>query len=142
MQFFVDCITVPSSYAVLMFLLHFLTSLRGSAWANTLSQNMQTILLFLYVWWKKIHHETWGGRAHLLGGLLGTCFEKATWRKGGVFTQIRSSPPPPTGLLVLIVPLESLETFQSNPFSLRSQDGPGTACRSGARSSAWPSPAC
>lgn len=68
-RFFVDCITVPSSYAVLMFLLHFLTSLRGSAWANTLSQNMQTILLFLYVWWKKIHHETWGGRAHLLGGL-------------------------------------------------------------------------
>uniref|UniRef100_A0A8D2L491 Multidrug and toxin extrusion protein n=1 Tax=Varanus komodoensis TaxID=61221 RepID=A0A8D2L491_VARKO len=33
----------------------------GSAWANTLSQNLQAILLFLYVWCKKIHKETWGG---------------------------------------------------------------------------------
>ncbi|XP_067165762.1 multidrug and toxin extrusion protein 2 isoform X2 [Apteryx mantelli] len=34
---------------------------RGSAWANTVSQYTQAILLFLYVWWKKIHVETWGG---------------------------------------------------------------------------------
>ncbi|KAM6049080.1 multidrug and toxin extrusion protein 2-like [Chlamydotis macqueenii] len=33
----------------------------GSAWANTVSQYTQAILLFLYVWWKKIHVETWGG---------------------------------------------------------------------------------
>uniref|UniRef100_A0A8D0GW01 Multidrug and toxin extrusion protein n=1 Tax=Sphenodon punctatus TaxID=8508 RepID=A0A8D0GW01_SPHPU len=33
----------------------------GSAWANTTSQYTQTILLFLYVWWKKMHTETWGG---------------------------------------------------------------------------------
>uniref|UniRef100_A0A8B9F4V6 Multidrug and toxin extrusion protein n=1 Tax=Amazona collaria TaxID=241587 RepID=A0A8B9F4V6_9PSIT len=33
----------------------------GSAWANTVSQYTQAILLFLYVWWKKIHVDTWGG---------------------------------------------------------------------------------
>ncbi|XP_061326277.1 multidrug and toxin extrusion protein 2-like isoform X2 [Pezoporus flaviventris] len=33
----------------------------GSAWANTVSQYSQAILLFLYVWWKKIYVETWGG---------------------------------------------------------------------------------
>uniref|UniRef100_A0A8C6IS25 Multidrug and toxin extrusion protein n=1 Tax=Melopsittacus undulatus TaxID=13146 RepID=A0A8C6IS25_MELUD len=33
----------------------------GSAWANTVSQYTQAILLFLYVWWKKIYVETWGG---------------------------------------------------------------------------------
>ncbi|XP_027328481.3 multidrug and toxin extrusion protein 2-like [Anas acuta] len=33
----------------------------GSAWANTVSQYTQAILLFLYVRWKKIHVETWGG---------------------------------------------------------------------------------
>ncbi|XP_071431167.1 multidrug and toxin extrusion protein 2-like [Pithys albifrons albifrons] len=33
----------------------------GSAWANTVSQYTQAILLFLYVWWKKIHVKTWGG---------------------------------------------------------------------------------
>ncbi|PKU37776.1 multidrug and toxin extrusion protein 2-like [Limosa lapponica baueri] len=33
----------------------------GSAWANTVSQYTQAILLFLYVWWKKMHVETWGG---------------------------------------------------------------------------------
>ncbi|XP_043859548.1 multidrug and toxin extrusion protein 2-like [Dromiciops gliroides] len=34
---------------------------QGSAWANTTSQFTQAFLLFLYVWWKKIHVETWGG---------------------------------------------------------------------------------
>ncbi|XP_064425115.1 multidrug and toxin extrusion protein 2-like [Latimeria chalumnae] len=33
----------------------------GSAWANTISQFTQTILLFLYIWWKKLYVETWGG---------------------------------------------------------------------------------
>ncbi|XP_009070826.1 PREDICTED: multidrug and toxin extrusion protein 2-like, partial [Acanthisitta chloris] len=33
----------------------------GSAWANTVSQYTETILLILYVWWKKIHVKTWGG---------------------------------------------------------------------------------
>ncbi|XP_039218187.1 multidrug and toxin extrusion protein 2-like isoform X2 [Crotalus tigris] len=33
----------------------------GSAWANTLSQNLQAFLLFLFIWWRKIHKETWGG---------------------------------------------------------------------------------
>ncbi|XP_038231317.1 multidrug and toxin extrusion protein 2-like [Dermochelys coriacea] len=33
----------------------------GSAWSNTLSQYTQAVLLFLYVWWKKIHVKTWGG---------------------------------------------------------------------------------
>ncbi|KAL7986906.1 hypothetical protein Chor_005825 [Crotalus horridus] len=33
----------------------------GSAWANTLSQNLQAFLLFLFIWWRNIHKETWGG---------------------------------------------------------------------------------
>ncbi|XP_005001724.2 multidrug and toxin extrusion protein 2-like isoform X1 [Cavia porcellus] len=33
----------------------------GSAWANTTSQFFLSALLFLYVWWKKIHVDTWGG---------------------------------------------------------------------------------
>uniref|UniRef100_A0A8D2B7X2 Multidrug and toxin extrusion protein n=1 Tax=Sciurus vulgaris TaxID=55149 RepID=A0A8D2B7X2_SCIVU len=33
----------------------------GSAWANTTSQFVLSALLFLYVWWKKIYVDTWGG---------------------------------------------------------------------------------
>ncbi|KAI1231771.1 hypothetical protein IHE44_0007406 [Lamprotornis superbus] len=33
----------------------------GSAWANTVSQYTQVILLVLYMWWRKIHVKTWGG---------------------------------------------------------------------------------
>uniref|UniRef100_A0A452H6G4 S47A2 protein n=1 Tax=Gopherus agassizii TaxID=38772 RepID=A0A452H6G4_9SAUR len=33
----------------------------GSAWSNTVSQYTQAVLLFLYVWWKKIYVKTWGG---------------------------------------------------------------------------------
>uniref|UniRef100_A0A670KPS6 Multidrug and toxin extrusion protein n=1 Tax=Podarcis muralis TaxID=64176 RepID=A0A670KPS6_PODMU len=44
-----------------VFLYSFGLGVVGSAWANTLSQNLQALLLFLYVWWKKIHKETWGG---------------------------------------------------------------------------------
>ncbi|XP_054857624.1 multidrug and toxin extrusion protein 1-like [Eublepharis macularius] len=34
---------------------------RGSAWANTIAQYSQAIILFLYIRWKKLHVETWGG---------------------------------------------------------------------------------
>ncbi|XP_060114987.1 multidrug and toxin extrusion protein 1 [Heteronotia binoei] len=34
---------------------------RGSAWANTIAQYSQAIFLFLYIRWKKLHVETWGG---------------------------------------------------------------------------------
>ncbi|XP_070801018.1 multidrug and toxin extrusion protein 2-like [Pituophis catenifer annectens] len=44
-----------------IFLHTFKLGVVGSAWANTLSQNLQAFLLFLFVWWKKIHKETWGG---------------------------------------------------------------------------------
>ncbi|XP_062816738.1 multidrug and toxin extrusion protein 1 isoform X1 [Anolis carolinensis] len=44
-----------------VFLYTFDLGVVGSAWANTLSQNLQPLLLFLYVWWKKIHKKTWGG---------------------------------------------------------------------------------
>ncbi|XP_061461261.1 nucleoredoxin isoform X2 [Rhineura floridana] len=44
-----------------VFLYSFELGVVGSAWANTLSQNLQAVLLFLYVWWKKMHKETWGG---------------------------------------------------------------------------------
>ncbi|XP_072796214.1 multidrug and toxin extrusion protein 2-like [Vicugna pacos] len=33
----------------------------GSAWANTASQFFLSALLFLYMWWKKVHVDTWGG---------------------------------------------------------------------------------
>nr|XP_060613620.1 multidrug and toxin extrusion protein 2-like [Anolis sagrei ordinatus] len=46
-----------------VFLYTFDLGVVGSAWANTLSQNLQPLLLFLYVWWKKIHKKTWGGCA-------------------------------------------------------------------------------
>ncbi|XP_045634189.1 LOW QUALITY PROTEIN: multidrug and toxin extrusion protein 2-like [Ursus americanus] len=41
----------------------------GSAWANTTSQFLLSALLFLYVWWKKIHVDTWGG-------WTGDCFQE------------------------------------------------------------------
>uniref|UniRef100_A0A670YIP9 Multidrug and toxin extrusion protein n=1 Tax=Pseudonaja textilis TaxID=8673 RepID=A0A670YIP9_PSETE len=44
-----------------IFLHSFKLGVVGSAWANTLSQNLQAFLLFLFIWWKKIHKETWGG---------------------------------------------------------------------------------
>lgn len=34
---------------------------RGSAYANTISQFMQTIFLFLYIVLKKLYLETWTG---------------------------------------------------------------------------------
>ncbi|XP_047612651.1 multidrug and toxin extrusion protein 2-like isoform X5 [Phacochoerus africanus] len=35
--------------------------MQGSAWANTTSQFFLCALLFLYLRWKKIHVDTWGG---------------------------------------------------------------------------------
>uniref|UniRef100_A0A8C6C7T4 Multidrug and toxin extrusion protein n=1 Tax=Monodon monoceros TaxID=40151 RepID=A0A8C6C7T4_MONMO len=45
--------------ALLLYALDF--GVAGSAWANTTSQFSLSALLFLYVWWKKIHVHTWGG---------------------------------------------------------------------------------
>ncbi|MEE6504690.1 hypothetical protein FKM82_005293 [Ascaphus truei] len=33
----------------------------GSAWANTISQILQMLFLFLYIVWKRLYVETWGG---------------------------------------------------------------------------------
>uniref|UniRef100_A0A5F9DEI9 Multidrug and toxin extrusion protein n=1 Tax=Oryctolagus cuniculus TaxID=9986 RepID=A0A5F9DEI9_RABIT len=45
--------------ALLLYALHL--GVVGSAWANTTSQFFLSALLFLYVWWKRIHVDTWGG---------------------------------------------------------------------------------
>lgn len=43
----------------------FLVSIpRGSAWANTISQYVQAILLFFYIVWRKLYVDTWGGTDH------------------------------------------------------------------------------
>uniref|UniRef100_A0A670YMZ4 Multidrug and toxin extrusion protein n=1 Tax=Pseudonaja textilis TaxID=8673 RepID=A0A670YMZ4_PSETE len=44
-----------------IFLYQFNMGVRGSAWANTIAQYAQAITLFLYIKWKKLHVETWGG---------------------------------------------------------------------------------
>nr|XP_020664759.1 multidrug and toxin extrusion protein 1 isoform X1 [Pogona vitticeps] len=62
-----------------VFLYTFELGVVGSAWANTLSQNLQAILLFLYVWWKKIHKETWGGMISVVElGAQSIIYELAT----------------------------------------------------------------
>ncbi|XP_059938767.1 multidrug and toxin extrusion protein 2-like [Mesoplodon densirostris] len=45
--------------ALLLYALDF--GVVGSAWVNTTFQFFLSALLFLYVWWKKIHVNTWGG---------------------------------------------------------------------------------
>ncbi|XP_029467931.1 multidrug and toxin extrusion protein 1-like isoform X2 [Rhinatrema bivittatum] len=49
--------------AVVNYVLLFVLDLgvAGSAWANTISQFSQAILLFIYIRVKKLHVETWGG---------------------------------------------------------------------------------
>ncbi|KAG8122482.1 hypothetical protein E2320_017979 [Naja naja] len=76
---------------------------RGSAWANTLSQNLQAFLLFLFVWWKKIHKETWGGWTmeclqewgpfiHLaLPSMFMTCIEWWTFEIGSFLAGLMST---------------------------------------------------
>ncbi|XP_062816737.1 multidrug and toxin extrusion protein 2 isoform X2 [Anolis carolinensis] len=44
-----------------IFLYQLEMGVRGSAWANTIAQYSQAISLFLYIRWKKLHVETWGG---------------------------------------------------------------------------------
>ncbi|XP_077168624.1 multidrug and toxin extrusion protein 2-like isoform X2 [Paroedura picta] len=44
-----------------VFLYELEMGVRGSAWANTIAQYSQAIVLFLYIRWKKLHVETWGG---------------------------------------------------------------------------------
>ncbi|KAL8199051.1 UNVERIFIED_CONTAM: hypothetical protein K2H54_032936, partial [Gekko kuhli] len=44
-----------------VFLYELEMGVRGSAWANTIAQYSQAIILFLYIRWKKLHVETWGG---------------------------------------------------------------------------------
>lgn len=59
---------------------------RGSAWANTASQYTQAILLFLFVWWKKIHVQTWGGTLQSL-----TLQQTSAWPWGfGTVTSTRA----------------------------------------------------
>ncbi|XP_018422770.1 PREDICTED: multidrug and toxin extrusion protein 1-like [Nanorana parkeri] len=48
----------------------------GSAWANTISQYLQAILLFGYIVWRKLYVDTWGGWSM-------ACFEE--W---GSFTRL------------------------------------------------------
>lgn len=38
---------------------------RGSAVANSLSQMIICLLLFGYIWWKKLHQQTWGGEINI-----------------------------------------------------------------------------
>ncbi|XP_070591515.1 multidrug and toxin extrusion protein 1-like [Erythrolamprus reginae] len=53
-----NIINVLANY---IFLYQFDMGVKGSAWANTISQYAQAITLFLYIKWKKLHVETWGG---------------------------------------------------------------------------------
>ncbi|XP_007939678.1 multidrug and toxin extrusion protein 2 [Orycteropus afer afer] len=53
-----NCVNGLANYA-LVFVLNL--GVRGSAYANTISQFMQTIFLFLYIVLKKLHLETWAG---------------------------------------------------------------------------------
>ncbi|XP_029142388.1 multidrug and toxin extrusion protein 1-like [Protobothrops mucrosquamatus] len=53
-----NIINVLANY---IFLYQFHMGVRGSAWANTIAQYAQAISLFLYIKWKKLHVETWGG---------------------------------------------------------------------------------
>ncbi|XP_014708649.1 multidrug and toxin extrusion protein 2 isoform X1 [Equus asinus] len=58
-----NCINCLANY-VLVSLLSL--GVRGSAYANTISQFVQTIFLFLYIVQKKLHLETWAGLLSVL----------------------------------------------------------------------------
>uniref|UniRef100_A0A3Q2DT67 Multidrug and toxin extrusion protein n=1 Tax=Cyprinodon variegatus TaxID=28743 RepID=A0A3Q2DT67_CYPVA len=67
----------------------------GSAVANSLSQMIICLLLFGYIWWKKLHQQTWGGwSTECLQGwgaymklaipsAFMICFEWWVWEVGG-----------------------------------------------------------
>ncbi|XP_069390797.1 multidrug and toxin extrusion protein 1-like [Paralichthys olivaceus] len=69
----------------------------GSAAANTLSQIYSCVFLFAYVWWKKLHVNTWGGWSVeslqewgsymklAIPSTLMTCFEWWIYEFGGFF---------------------------------------------------------
>lgn len=88
---------------------------RGSALANLISQFSLALLLFLYIFWKKLHQATWGGKGCLL-------FSNSDM--GFASGELQATP---SCVVMVCVP---------------PQAGPWSACRTGAPSSAWPSPAC
>ncbi|KAM6184864.1 multidrug and toxin extrusion protein 2-like [Rhynchocyon petersi] len=53
-----NCINGLANYALVSVLN---LGVRGSAYANTISQIMQTIFLFLYITLKRLHRDTWAG---------------------------------------------------------------------------------
>ncbi|XP_004703105.1 multidrug and toxin extrusion protein 2 isoform X1 [Echinops telfairi] len=53
-----NCINVLANYALVSVMN---LGVKGSAYANTISQFMQTIFLFLYIVLKKLYLETWAG---------------------------------------------------------------------------------
>nr|XP_003420743.1 multidrug and toxin extrusion protein 2 [Loxodonta africana] len=53
-----NCVNGLANYALVSVLN---LGVRGSAYANTISQYMQTIFLFFYIVLKKLHLETWAG---------------------------------------------------------------------------------
>ncbi|XP_048412814.2 multidrug and toxin extrusion protein 2-like isoform X2 [Stegostoma tigrinum] len=44
-----------------IFLIVLKLGVAGSAWANVISQYSQNIILFMYIRWRKLHLQTWGG---------------------------------------------------------------------------------
>ncbi|XP_053130693.1 multidrug and toxin extrusion protein 1 isoform X2 [Hemicordylus capensis] len=85
---------VVNVVANLIFLYQLDMGVRGSAWANTIAQYSQAIALFLYIRWKKLHVETWGGwsaaclqewdvfMALAIPSMLMTCIEWWTFEIG------------------------------------------------------------
>ncbi|XP_032401542.1 multidrug and toxin extrusion protein 1-like [Xiphophorus hellerii] len=74
----------------------------GSAAANTLSQIYICVFLFAYIWWKKLHVNTWGGWSVeslqewgsymklAIPSLLMVCFEWWVYEFGGFFAGMLS----------------------------------------------------
>uniref|UniRef100_A0A3B5LPP4 Multidrug and toxin extrusion protein n=1 Tax=Xiphophorus couchianus TaxID=32473 RepID=A0A3B5LPP4_9TELE len=72
----------------------------GSAAANTLSQIYICVFLFAYIWWKKLHVNTWGGWSVeslqewgsymklAIPSLLMVCFEWWVYEFGGFFAML------------------------------------------------------
>uniref|UniRef100_A0A8D0GUF7 Multidrug and toxin extrusion protein n=1 Tax=Sphenodon punctatus TaxID=8508 RepID=A0A8D0GUF7_SPHPU len=53
-----NIVNIIANY-IFVYVLNF--GVEGSAWANTIAQYSQVIVLFLYIVGKKLHVETWGG---------------------------------------------------------------------------------
>ncbi|XP_020389108.2 multidrug and toxin extrusion protein 1-like [Rhincodon typus] len=52
---------VLSALVNYIFLIVLKLGVAGSAWANVISQYSQNIILFVYIRWRKLHLQTWGG---------------------------------------------------------------------------------